>query len=377
MSKEINIPFFKNYYSEKDIKYVNKVIQRGMYWANGPEIKEFEKRIAEFVGSRYCVAFNSGTSALHSVLLAYDVEDKEVIVPSFTFIATANSVLHAGGKPVFADIENETFGLDPEDVKEKIGPKTKVIMPVHYGGCSCRIKALKEIAEDHKLILIEDAAEALGAKYSNKMVGSFGDAAIFSFTPTKVISTGEGGAIVLNNKKLFEKIKLIYSHGRLETEDYFSSVKYMDYITLGYNFRMPSVCAAQGLAQLENIKKIINMRRKVIKQYNIDLKNIKSIRTPKEPSNCFHIYQMYSILVKNGRNIRNELQKFLKERGITSRVYFEPVHKTFFYEKELKYEIKLKNTEEMAGMILSLPVYPTMNENEARYVTKKTKEFLD
>ena len=171
----MKIPLFKNYWDDKDIDYVTKVIKRGMYWANGPEIKEFENRIAEYVGTKYCVAFNSGTSALHAVLLAVEVKNYEVIVPSFTFISTANSVIMAGGKPIFADIEENTFGLDPDDVQEKITSKTKVILPIHYGGCACNIKAFSDLVEDNELILIEDAAESLGAKFGDKMVGTFGD----------------------------------------------------------------------------------------------------------------------------------------------------------------------------------------------------------
>ena len=160
----MKIPLFKIYWDEEDIKMVNGVIKRGAYWTTGPNIEEFEKMISEYVGTKYCVTFNSGTSALHSVLLAYGVkEGGEVIVPSFTFISTANAPLFVGAKPVFADIEEKTFGLDPESVKEKITEKTKAIIPIHYGGCPCLIRELKEIAEDYNLILIEDAAESLGA----------------------------------------------------------------------------------------------------------------------------------------------------------------------------------------------------------------------
>ena len=158
------IPLFKIYWDKEDIEMINSVIKRGAYWTTGPNIEEFEKMISEYVGSKYCAVFNSGTSALHSILLAYGIKDgDEVIVPSFTFISTANAPLFVGAKPVFADIEEKTFGLDPEDVKEKITNKTKAIIPIHYGGSPCLIRELKEVAEDHNLILIEDAAESLGA----------------------------------------------------------------------------------------------------------------------------------------------------------------------------------------------------------------------
>ncbi len=374
--EKMKIPLFKSMWDHADIEYVTNVIKRGMYWANGPEIKEIEKKLADFVGTRYCLVFNSGTSALHSVFVTYNIKDKEVIVPSFTFIATANSVLMAGGRPVFADIEDITFGLDPEDVKEKITSKTKAIMPVHYGGCSCKIKEIKEIADDHQLLLIEDAAESLGACINGKMVGSFGDAAMFSFTPSKVISTGEGGVIVTNSRDIYEKMKLIRSHGRLETEDYFSSTYYMDYITLGYNYRMPSINAAHGLAQLEKINKIISKRREIAKIYNKNLSDFENLRTPIAPKHYYHIYQMYSILIGEGRKRRDELQLYLKEKGITSKVYFEPVHKTHFYKNILKYDTVLQNTEEISKQILSIPLYPKLTKDEIEYIVETIKYYF-
>ncbi|MHA1797334.1 MAG: DegT/DnrJ/EryC1/StrS family aminotransferase [Candidatus Helarchaeota archaeon] len=372
----MKIPLFKNYSDEKEVKNVENVLKRGMYWANGPEIKEFEDRISEFIGMKYCVAFNSGTSALHALLTTYNVKGKEVIVPSFTFISTANSVLHAGGIPIFADIETETFGLDPDSINEKITKNTVALMPIHYGGCGCKIREIKEIARDNKLLLIEDAAESLGAEINGKKIGTFGDATMFSFTPTKIISTGEGGVIVTDSRDTFEKLKLVRSHGRLETEDYFSSIKFMDYIMLGYNFRMPTICAAVGLAQLDKIKEIINLRREIVAYYNKELKNINEIRCPITPKNYFHIYQMYSILINDGKKVRDELQAHLKEGGISSKVYFYPAHQTHFYSKVLRYSIKLEKTEEISDKILSIPIYPTLSRNEREYIIKKILDFF-
>ena len=373
----MNIPLFKNYHDKRDIEYVSKVIRRGMYWANGPEIAEFEKRVSDFVGTKYCVSFNSGTSALHSVLSTCDVKAKEVIVPSFTFISTANSVLMAGGKPVFADIEDTTFGLDPEDVNEKIGSKTKAIMPIHYGGCPCRIKELMELAEDHGLLLIEDAAESFGAKIGGSMVGSLGIAAMFSFVQGKIMSTGEGGAVVTNSEDIYEKLKLFRSHGRPETRDYFTSTEYMDYISLGYNFRMPTMCAAQGLAQLENIDRIIGNRRKVAGYYDAEFKMLEQIRTPNEPDGSFHVYMMYSILVNSGSDGRDHLKDHLHKNGIAAKVYFEPVHRTYFYKHCLKYGQKgLPKTEEISDKVLSIPIYPTMTDKERKHVSQTMKNYL-
>ena len=205
-----NIPLFKMYWDEDDVTSVSDAIRSGMNWAVGPDVSAFEEEIAAYIGTDYCLTFNSGTSALHAVLIAHGIgPDDEVIVPSFTFIATANAPQFVGAKPVFADIEETTWGLDPADVLQRIAPKTRAIIPVHYGGCPCRIQELREIADDHDLILIEDAAEAFGASVGNKKVGTFGDSAMMSFCQNKIITTGDGGAIVTDSRDLYEKMKLI------------------------------------------------------------------------------------------------------------------------------------------------------------------------
>lgn len=372
----MEIPFFKNCRNAREVELVTEVIERGMYWANGPEIAAFEQALADFSGCRHALAFNTGTAALHAVLEAIGVRDREVIVPSYTFIATANAVLMAGGKPVFADIERDTFGLDPHDVAAKITPRTKALVPVHYGGCACRINTLCEIAEAHDLILIEDAAESLGARYQGEMVGTFGTAAMFSFTPTKVISTGEGGALVTDSRELYEKLKLFRSHGRAESEDYFSSTVHMDYVTMGYNYRMPTICAALGLAQLEKLDRITEARRRIAARYNERLGALEDLRIPVVPSECHHIYQMYALLVKGGRQVRDGLQEFLKSKGITAKVYFEPVHHTEFYREKLGYRDCLPVTEAMAERTLSLPVFPDLGEAEQGYIIEQILDFI-
>ena len=371
------IPLFKTYWDEEDIKSVTNVIKRGSYWATGLEIQKFENKISEYVGAKYVVTFNSGTSALHALLLAYDLkQEDEVIVPSFTFIATANAPLFVGAKPVFAEIEYKTYGLDPEDAKERITPKTKAIIPIHYGGCSCLIKELKEIAEDHKLLLIEDAAESLGAKIKDKKVGTFGDSAILSFCQNKVISTGEGGAITTDSKEVYAKLKLIRSHGRLETQDYFTSTGYLDYVTLGYNFRMPTMIAALGLSQIKKIDKIIKMRRNKAEYMTEKLSKIKEITLPIPPHDYFHVYQMYVIRINE--NLRNDLMKYLSEKGIMTKVYFPPIHLTHFYRTKFVYKGgELPITEEVSNRVLSLPMYPTLTEKEIDYITEKIDNFLE
>ncbi|PNX45630.1 MAG: aminotransferase DegT, partial [Thermoplasmata archaeon M11B2D] len=257
------IPLFKMYWDTQDITAVTKVIKRASYWTMGPEIQTLEDAIAGFLGKKQGISFNSGTSALHALLLAYDIKNgDEVIVPSFTFIATANVVVLTGATPVFADIEPKSYALDPEDVKEKITNKTKAILPIHYGGSPCKeIKALTEIAKDHHLLFIEDACESLGAEIHSQKVGTFSDAAVFSFCQNKVITAGEGGLAVTDSTMVAEKLRLIRSHGRIESKQgYFSSTQDLDYILAGYNYRLPSINAALVLSQFKKFKKIIKMR---------------------------------------------------------------------------------------------------------------------
>lgn len=369
------IPNFKIYWDEEDIKSVARVISSGMNWAVGPEVAQFEGKLAEYLDIKYCLVFNSGTSALHAILLAHGIGlGDEVIVPSFTFIATANAVLFVGAKPVFADIEEKTYGLEPEDVERKITSKTKAILPVHYAGCPCLIEPLREVARRHNLILIEDAAEALGASINGRKVGTFGDSTILSFCQNKIITTGEGGAVLTESKEIYEKLKLIRSHGRLETSDYFSSSENADYVTLGYNFRMSSMTAALGLAQLSKVDKIIEMRRGKVQLMSQRLSSIQGVTLPSSPEDFYHVYQMYTIRVHN--NLRDKLLRYLAERGIMTKVYFPPVHQFNFYKSKLNYHCTLPVTESLSNQVLTLPMYPSLSEQEISFIADQINDCL-
>jgi len=371
------IPLFKIYWDEEDIKMVKDTIQRGMNWAIGPNIEKFEEMLSRYLGRGYAVAFNSGTSALHAALLAYGIgEGDEVIVPSFTFIATANAPLFVGAKPVFADVEETTYGLDPRDVMHKITPKAKAIIPIHYGGCPCLINELTEIATEHGLILIEDAAESLGAAVDGKKAGSFGDCAGLSFCANKIITTGEGGAIVTDSAEICDKLRLIRSHGRLEDVNYFSSTAHRDYVSLGYNFRMSDITAALGIAQLGKVDRIIGIRRRNADTMSARLSQIAEIEVPCPPDGFFHVYQMYTIKIKEGREKRDALAAYLAQKGIMAKVYFSPAHLTHFYKDSLGYSCELPITERLADQVLTLPMYPTLTEDEINLVTDAITAFF-
>ena len=370
------LPLYKIYSDEEDIGLISKIIKRGEHWALGPEIEEFETAIKNYVGADYCVSLNSGTSALHATLLAYDIKkNDEVIIPSFSFISTANSVLFVNANPVFADIEEETFGLDPKNVSSKINQKTKAIMPMDYGGSSCNILELKKISETNNIPLIEDAAESLGSSFKNHKVGSISDASIFSFCGNKVLTTGEGGAVVTNSKIIYDKIKLIHSHGRLDKINYFNNPSNSEYVGLGYNWRMSSFTAALGISQLSKLDKIIKMRQENAKYISSRLSKINQIRTPISSKDHQHIFQMYSIVLTN-ENMRNSLHEFLLRKKIFSKVYFNPIHFTDYYKQKFPNQI-LPITEKISKTILTLPMYPNMTMEEKTYLVESILEYFE
>lgn len=372
------LPLYKIYSDDEDIQLITKIIKRGNNWAIGPEVVELEKQLSDFLGVRYCCVLNSGTSALHATLLAYEIGlQDEVIVPSFSFIATANSVLFVGANPIFSDIEEQTFGLDPKSVKKQISANTKAIMPMDYGGLSCDIFSLKEISKENNIFLIEDAAESLGSTVKGRNVGTVSDAAIFSFCGNKVITTGEGGAVVTNSEKIFKKISLIRSHGRIDTKSYFNNPSASIYESLGYNWRMSSITAALGIAQLHKLNKIIKMRQNNANFISSRLSNTEKIKIPTTPENYSHIYQMYTIQL-DSKETRDKLQEFLLNKKIFSKVYFSPIHLTKFYQNKLKSKkYYLPRTESIAEKVLTLPLYPNMTLEEMNYLIDSVNEFFE
>ena len=369
------IPLYKIFTDSEDNRAVNKVLQRGMDWAIGPEIAEFEKKLASYIGTKYCIAFNSGTSAGHAALLAININSGEVIVPSFTFISTANWPLMVNAKPKFVDIEEENFGLNPERVKSEITKNTKAIIPIHYGGLPCKIIEINRIARNKKIPLIEDCAEALGTKIKGVSVGTFGQMSIFSFAPNKILTTGEGGAICTDSRKIFEKLQLIRSHGRKVNENYFKTSQLPNYISIGYNWRMSSMTAALGLSQFDKLDRIIQLRRRHARFYVLKLKKINEIKLPDEPKDHLHVYQLFTIQLKNNL-IRHKLQKFLASKGIMTKVFFEPIHLSKFYKKSGFGKKSLSNTEKISRTVLSLPIFPGLKSEEITHICDSIKEFF-
>jgi dTDP-4-amino-4,6-dideoxygalactose transaminase len=357
------IPIAKPQLDEAEIEAVSDVLRSGII-AEGPRVAEFEQAFAEYTGTEYAVAVNSGTAALHAALLAHGIgKGDEVITSSFSFIATANSVLFTGARPVFADIRPDSFNLDPHLVEEKITPATKAIMPVHLYGHPADMEAMDEIAEDHDLVLIEDACQAHGAAYKGKKAGSFGTGA-FSFYPTKNMTTSEGGIITTNSKETAEKARMIRAHG--------SKQRYLHEM-LGYNLRMTDISAAIGMVQLKRLPDYIEARQRNAKMLNEGLKSVDGIECPVVRKNCGHVFHQYTIRTRN----RDQLADHLKEKGIGSGIYYPiPIHRQPYY-KELGYNDTLMVTEKASREVLSLPVHPGVTRDDINTICTIMNEWSE
>ena len=371
---KMKIPLSKPYLDKKELKAVEKTLNSG-WLTHGPKNQEFEELFAKHIGSKYAISLNSCASALFAVIKALNITG-EVILPSFTFVASANAIVTAGAKPIFADIDYQTGNIDPSDIKKRITKETQAIMPVHFAGQSCQMDKIMKIAKKHKLWVIEDSAEAVGAEYKGKKTGSFG-IGCFSFFPTKNITTGEGGMVTTNDKNLIQKIKTLIGHGipkltnqRLKEEKPWHRSAIMP----GYNFRMSNILAAIGVEQLKKLNKMNSLRRKHATYFNQKLKNIEQIDLPIEMPKTKHVYQMYTIKLKNGN--RNNLIKKLKQKGIEASVHFDPpVHLQSYYQKNYGYKKgDLPITEKLSNSIITLPIFPDMTKQQLDFIILNIKK---
>jgi dTDP-4-amino-4,6-dideoxygalactose transaminase len=355
------IPIAKPLTDQEEIDAVSAVLRSGMI-AQGPKVEEFESAFAEYTDTEFAVALNSGTAALHTALLAHGIgKGDEVITTPFSFIATANTVHYTGAIPVFADIEPDTYTINPEQILENITPKTKALMPVHLYGHPAEMKAITEIAEDHELAVIEDACQAHGANYRGKKVGSFGTGA-FSFYPTKNMTTGEGGMLTTDDRTVAEKAEMIRAHG--------SSRRYL-HETPGFNFRMTDIAAAIGLVQLGKIEGFNSSRQENAKKLTDGLEDISRLKTPVIKAGCSHVFHQYTIRTEK----RDELAAFLKEKGIGTGIHYPmPIHKQPVYQKS-GYEEVYPAAEKAACEVLSLPVHPGLSGDEVKQVVSGVREF--
>ena len=369
------LPFFVPWISEEDKKAVLEVL--GSRWlTGGPKAKEFEVLFSNYTSSKYSVAVNSCTAALHLAMRELNIgPGDEVIVPVLTFAATANAALFVGAKPVFADVDEKTFNISPEQIEQKITKKTKAIIVVHYGGQPCDMKEVMAIAEDHSIEVVEDCAHALGALYKRKNVGTFGAVGCFSFYPTKIITTIEGGMATTQDKEIANKMLILREHGMTKTAFARENKAnwYYDVVDLGYNYRMNEVQAALGIVQLKRMDDINEKRIEAAKYYTKRLSEIEGIVTPYEAEDRTHLYHLYVIRVlkeKFGID-RNDLFNNLSASGIGTSVHYTPLHMLTFY-KNLGYgKQSFPVAERISKEILSLPLFPTISKSQIDFVVKE------
>lgn len=349
----------------ESIAAVTRVLQSGML-AQGPEVKRFEEEFARYLGTRYAVATSSGTSALHLALLALGVgPGDEVITSPFSFIATGNSILFCGAKPVFADIDSDTYNIDPRLIRQKITPKTKAIMPVHLYGQPSDMDGILSLCKEYKLALVEDACQAHGAEYKGRKVGSFG-IGCFSFYPTKNMTTGEGGMLTTDDQAIAEKTRMLRNHGQ--------SQRYR-HTRLGYNYRMTDVAAAVGIGQLKRLDEFNDKRIENATFLADRISLVKGLRVPAVATHAKHVFHQFTIRVEEDFKLtRDALQKRLNEQGVGSAVYYPvPIHQQPFYV-DLGYRDHLPIAERAAREVLSLPVHPRVTAADLQFVVEALQD---
>jgi perosamine synthetase len=364
----INLPKI----GEEEIEAVVKVMRTGMLTSGlgaGPMVTQFEKNFAKFASAKHAIAVNTGTAALHAAVVAAGVRlGDEVILPSFTFVATAEAVVLAGGKPVFTDIDYDTYNLSPKAIEKNITKKTKAIVPVDLYGLSADMEPIQEIAVKHGLTIVEDAAQSHGLLYKGKPPGAFADSACWSLYASKNMTTGEGGVVTTNNDKTAELVKMVRTHG--EKAKYASEM-------LGCNYRMSEMQAAIGVVQLEKLPAFVAKRRDNAQKLNEILAKSKRLRLPHEPEGGKHSWYLYTVRLEEGTETeRNKIMDELHKKGIGAEAYYvNPVHQMPFYHNNFGTR-KLPETEKAAKQVFSLPVHPGVTEEQIEFIGKTLLQLL-
>jgi perosamine synthetase len=355
------IPVYEPVLGDIELEYAQNCIRSGWISSLGEYIAQFENQFAVYCGCRYGITTSNGTTALHLALLALNIgPGDEVIVPSLTFIASANAIVYTGATPVFVDSENKSWNIDPSDVKAKITSRTRAIMVVHLYGHPADMDPILKLAKEYNLFVIEDAAEAHGALYNGHRVGSMGSIGCFSFYGNKIITTGEGGMCLTDDPNIAEKMRAIRDHGMSSTKRYWHPV-------IGYNYRITNIQAAIGVAQMTRIETIIDRKREIAHLYNNLLRGIQGIVLPPEMPNCRSVYWMYSILIDDGFGMRrDQVIEGLKVNGIDSRPFFYPIHTQPPYAKGLRLPV----SEELGQKGINLPSSATLVNSQVEKVVE-------
>ncbi|HRE39953.1 MAG TPA: DegT/DnrJ/EryC1/StrS family aminotransferase [Ignavibacteria bacterium] len=359
-----DIPVYQPLLDGNEKKYVNKCLDSNWISSKGEFVNLFEDKFSEFISVKHSTSVCNGTVALHLALVTLGIgEGDEVIVPSFTYIASVSSISHSGATPIFADSLETTWQIDPEDIRRKITSKTKAIMCVHIYGYPCEMDEICKIAKENNIFIIEDCAEAFGTKYHDKHVGTFGDISTFSFYGNKTITTGEGGMVVTNDETLYDRAYHFKMHGLAKYREYWHDV-------LGFNYRMTNICAAIGLAQLERANEKVIKKREIVEKYISQLEELP-LEYQRENKNLFSSYWMFTILTSN-INERDGLREHLKNAKIETRPSFYPVHTMPMYA--LKYQ-KLPIAEKLGWCGINLPSYPELTDENINFISLEIKKF--
>jgi len=364
---QVNMPQI----GKEEIQMVSKVLKSRVLtgrFGSGPMAKEFEEEFTRFFKAKHGVAVNSGTAALQLAIWVAGIEaDDEVIVPSFTFISSAEAVALNRAKPVFVDIDPKTYNVDPREIEGTITEKTKAIMPVDLYGLPPDMDEIKKIAEKHGLVVVEDAAQAHGASYRGKSPGYLADLTCWSFYASKNMTTGEGGMITTNNDEHAKVLRAIRSHG--ETEEYVSTM-------LGHNYRMPEIEAAIGIAQLRKLPTFIQRRRRNAELLTEKLSDIEQLVLPTEPRGCRHSWYLYTVRIRRGdAKVRDKIIEGLREKGVGATIYYHtPIHQMPYYQQFGRYRLPV--TERIAQQVLSLPIHPGVTVKEIDYIAKSVKQMI-
>lgn len=363
----INLPQI----GEEEIQAVTKVMRSGYLTSSlgaGPMVTRFERAFAKFAGANHAIAVNTGTAALHAAIAAVGIRTgDEVILPSFTFVATAEAVVLAGGKPIFADIDGETYNLSPEGAEKKITNKTKAIAPVDLYGLSSDAKSIREVADKHDLKVIEDAAQAHGLIYKGKNPGAFANAACWSLYASKNMTTGEGGVVTTNDDTVAEVTKMVRTHG--EKTKYASEM-------LGCNYRMSEIQAAIGLAQLEKLPRFLSKRTENAQRLTEILSKSQRLCIPKEPKGFKHSWYLYTVrLYKGEASERDKILVELHKKGIGAEAYYlNPVHQMPYYHSLCA--CQLPETEKAAKQVFSLPIHPAVTPEQVDFIGKTVLQLV-
>ncbi len=362
----------KPYITKKEEKCVLEVLRSGDL-SLGPKYKEFEEKFAEFVGTKYACAVSSGTAGLHLAIIAADIKKgDEVITTPFSFISSANCILYVGAKPIFVDIDPVTYNMDPKKIEGKITKKTKAILVVHIFGQSADMEPILKMAKKYRLKIIEDVCESIGATYKGKRVGTFGESAVFAFYPNKQMTTGEGGMIVTDNKKIYDLCCSLRNQGRVE------NMQWLDHERLGYNYRMDEMSAALGVVQMEKINFLIKARQNIALLYDKQFSAYSDIiQLPQVGRNRTHTYFVYVIRLKSRKINRDDIMRKLKKRGIQTRAYLPSIHLFSFYKKMFGYKKgDFPVSEAVSDSGLAIPFYIGLKQKDIIDISRQIINVL-